>query len=365
MKTINNTNNKVRYILNHRQEMKWWKPNEKVVDFNATACQIEELTFPTCKFSPCEPVKVRNMVSGEACEYELDSFIQWWSNLPLDKITDYHIFAAHGTRQLNQIDEYYFVKLPQNEEKAVTLWELAVYNEGTGELIAKETFSAINDALLFADHHLYEWRYSGDMTRQCIFKINGFDISRHFDFLNQNYVLQSVSRITDSFRVIFNTEPGEPEDADDKFVCCVCGKTHSKKNGMFKPAPARPNKDEEGENNHCCLECYEKYVLGMRVYEQRVFMCRHFTDMYDNLPQDKDEFRKMIYAFSMEDMDKIIREEELQELIGIQRRLIEISYKEAEERHAKEEARKARARERARERRAADKAAKLAAENNQ
>lgn len=78
------------------------------------------------------------------------------------------------------------------------------------------------------------------------------------------------------------------------------------------PHPVRPNKDNNGRYNHCCVACYEKYVGPMRACRwelSRLWVEIKELDYVRHTRWTDDIF----YNLTISEMDSIIKQAKLRE----------------------------------------------------
>lgn len=305
-------------------------------------------------------------LDGEIVLSSAEAFQQWKESVTMDNIAQYQILID----QYSRVVEYSFSV--QQMEKITSkapgkIIGLDVYDKDNDELLAHETFACTDDAFDYADDNFIKWKYADCTIRNIAIIVQGVDVSMHYDsryrnncniYREKRYATHFSVRIDDYIEHENDSEEG------DSFVCCICGNTHSAKDGVFNPAPVRPANNPDGSRNCCCIRCYESYVgsLYAFMFALPIFQCH--DEKYAKYPSTQDEYIDMLRRSSAVELDAVIKEADIGRLAMSGLRFLEANRAEAEKRRIKEEERKARAKERARERRAAAKAVKLANEEN-
>jgi hypothetical protein len=313
---------------------------------------------------------VINLATGEERVYDHVELKAWCSTLTLAEFANYHLSRTRYYGEACYIEEYYFTVIDQTDEvvgEKSPLWKLEVYNTDSDELIDRKCFSGISDLAEYADRNLLNWRYPMSGKVNCAFYANGYDITKHFEAQSRkNYTLNvdsywnHVLHITAAIEDGISTED-TVENADETYICSICGKTHSVKSGRFNPWPVRMPVTVDGERNYCCTSCYEQYASTMYKFMLTLSFLHGVDEKFNKYPENQEGYIRMLSGMTTEELDSLVEEEHLREqnvMFGL--RFLEAHRAKDEKKRIKEEERKARARERARERRAAAKAAKLA-----
>ena len=375
MKTtnMNNTTNitaitEVKYISNYREIRN--EDGNSNVNIQVAPCGTMEDALSSYIFSLWGEFNVINLATGEERVYDHVELKAWCSTLTLAEFANYHLSRTRYYGEACYIEEYYFTVIDQTDEvvgEKSPLWKLEVYNTDSDELIDRKFFSGISDLAEYADRNLLNWRYPMSEKVNCAFYANGYDITKHFEAQSRkNYTLNvdsywnHVLHITAAIEDGISTED-TVENADETYICSICGKTHSVKSGRFNPWPVRMPVTVDGERNYCCTSCYEQYVSTMYKFMFTVSFLHGVDEKFNKYPENQEGYIRMLSGMTTEELDSLVEEEHLREqnvMFGL--RFLEAHRAKDEKKRIKEEERKARARERARERRAAAKAAKLA-----
>lgn len=375
MKTtnMNNTTNitaitEVKYISNYREIRN--EDGNSNVNIQVAPCGTMEDALSSYIFSLWGEFNVINLATGEERVYDHVELKAWCSTLTLAEFANYHLSRTRYYGEACYIEEYYFTVIDQTDEvvgEKSPLWKLEVYNTDSDELIDRKCFSGISDLAEYADRNLLNWRYPMSEKVNCAFYANGYDITKHFEAQSRkNYTLNvdsywnHVLHITAAIEDGISTED-TVENADETYICSICGKTHSVKSGRFNPWPVRMPVTVDGERNYCCTSCYEQYVSTMYKFMFTVSFLHGVDEKFNKYPENQEGYIRMLSGMTTEELDSLVEEEHLREqnvMFGL--RFLEAHRAKDEKKRIKEEERKARARERARERRAAAKAAKLA-----
>lgn len=379
MKTtnMNNTTNitaitEVKYISNYREIRN--EDGNSNVNIQVAPCGTMEDALSSYIFSLWGEFNVINLATGEERVYDHVELKAWCSTLTLAEFANYHLSRARYYGEACYIEEYYFTVIDQTDEvvgEKSPLWKLEVYNTDSDELIDRKCFSGISDLAEYADRNLLNWRYPMSGKVNCAFYANGYDITKHFEAQSRkNYTLNvdsywnHVLHITAAIEDGISTED-TVENADETYICSICGKTHSVKSGRFNPWPVRMPVTVDGERNYCCTSCYEQYVSTMYKFMFTVSFLHGVDEKFNKYPENQEGYIRMLSGMTTKELDSLVEEEHLREqnvMFGL--RFLEAHRAKDEKKRIKEEERKARARERARERRAAAKAAKLAEEES-
>lgn len=379
MKTtnMNNTTNitaitEVKYISNYREIRN--EDGNSNVNIQVAPCGTMEDALSSYIFSLWGEFNVINLATGEERVYDHVELKAWCSTLTLAEFANYHLSRTRYYGEACYIEEYYFTVIDQTDEvvgEKSPLWKLEVYNTDSDELIDRKCFSGISDLAEYADRNLLNWRYPMSGKVNCAFYANGYDITKHFEAQSRkNYTLNvdsywnHVLHITAAIEDGISTED-TVENADETYICSICGKTHSVKSGRFNPWPVRMPVTVDGERNYCCTSCYEQYVSTMYKFMFTVSFLHGVDEKFNKYPENQEGYIRMLSGMTTKELDSLVEEEHLREqnvMFGL--RFLEAHRAKDEKKRIKEEERKARARERARERRAAAKAAKLAEEES-
>lgn len=295
-----------------------------------------------------------------------DAFQQWKESITMDTITQYQVYEHRFAR----VFEYSFAvrTMPKITSKAPGEFVgVQVYDNTKNKLIAQESFVSTKDALDYADTNFIAWKYPDGMVRDISILVLGVDVNKYYDSRYRKYCTihtynNSATELTvniDDYGV-----NGDVPAEDESFVCSICGKVHSVKEGVFSPAPIRPVNNPDGSRNCCCIHCYERYVGPLYAFMFVFPIFRGHDEKYAKYPDSQDEYIDMLMRSSTDELDAFIKEADIGRLAMNGLRFLEANRAAAEKNRIQKEERKARARERARERRAAAKAAKLAAQES-